>query len=246
MRQVFITGGTGSIGSALVTAFSAAGHVVTFQFRAEAELAGALERTTGARGLACDLATVDEVLGLEAEVSRCDVLVNGAGINTCHDETKDVSLADWNETIAINLTAAFLMTRFALTGMVARSWGRIINISSVCGLRAIAHNLPYTVSKHALTGLTKTVAREYGGCGITCNEVCPGPTRSNLLARIAADARDRFGTSEPAFYKAREDAIPVHRLAEPDDIAACVLFLASDAAGYVNGISVPVDGGLIT
>jgi NAD(P)-dependent dehydrogenase (short-subunit alcohol dehydrogenase family) len=246
MRRVFITGGTGSIGSALVAAFSAAGHAVTFQFRAEAELAGALEKRTGARAIACDLATIDETTGLKDEVSRCDVLVNGAGINICHDETKDVSLADWNETIAINLTAAFLMTRFALTGMVARNWGRIVNISSVCGLRAIAHNLPYTVSKHALTGLTKTVAREYGGRGITCNEVCPGPARSRLLARIAADSRDKLGIPETAFYKAREDAIPAHRLAEPDDIAACVLFLASDAAGYVNGVSMPVDGGLIT
>ena len=94
-------------------------------------------------------------------------------------------MEDWDRTIALNLTAPFLLIRQCLPHMVRENWGRIVNISSIYGLRAVETNLPYTVSKHGLSGLTKTVAREYGAHGITCNEICPGPMKSRLLLSLA-------------------------------------------------------------
>jgi NAD(P)-dependent dehydrogenase (short-subunit alcohol dehydrogenase family) len=129
--------------------------------------------------------------------------------------------------------------------MTSRRWGRIINLSSIYGLRGTEHNLPYTASKHGLSGLTKTLAREYGDHGITCNEICPGPIASELLSRIGDYYFRHGGQTVEDFYSALASEIPLRRLAKPDDIAACAVFLAGENASYINGVSIPVDGGLI-
>jgi 3-hydroxybutyrate dehydrogenase len=175
-----------------------------------------------------------------------DVLVNNAAVNDCRSKTTEVQLDQWLCTLAVNLTAPFMLCRSVLPGMVTRGWGRIINISSIYGLRGTENNLPYTVSKHGLSGLTKTVAREYGGCGITCNEICPGPVDSELLNRIASYYQDSEGTLPEDFNRSLATEIPVGRLASAEDIASCAIYLASESSGYVNGVSLPVDGGLIT
>ena len=126
--------------------------------------------------------------------------------------------------------------------MVGASWGRIITISSIYGYRAVEGNLPYTVSKHGLRGLTATVAREYGEKGITANEVCPGPVDSNMLRRIA---EERAGSEGPEHYLQEvRDELPIKRLISPDDVAWATEFLAAEESSGVNGVSLPVDGGM--
>jgi NAD(P)-dependent dehydrogenase (short-subunit alcohol dehydrogenase family) len=244
MRNVLITGGTGTIGRRLVKDFMSTGYRVTFQYGSRAVEAAILESETGATGVQCELS--DTAACLKLDLSMVDVLVNNAAVNDCRSKTSEVQLDQWLCTLAVNLTAPFMLCRSVLPGMVTRGWGRIINISSIYGLRGTENNLPYTVSKHGLSGLTKTIAREYGGFGITCNEICPGPVDSELLNRIASYYHDSEGTQPEDFNRALATEIPVGRLASAEDIASCASFLASESSGYVNGVSLPVDGGLIT
>ncbi len=243
-RTVFITGGTGSVGQSLVRAFCVAKFNVEFQFFTGKDAAAKLEAETGAHAVSCDLRSEDQCLAIPI-LSNCDILINNAAVNNCRDEGGNVSSADWHHTLLVNLTAPFLLCRSALAGMISRKWGRIINISSIYGLRGTEHNLPYTVSKHGLSGLTKTLAREYGERGVTCNEICPGPIDSDLLRRIGNYYFRHGGESLTEFYNGLVAEIPLRRLATPDDVAACAVFLASESASYINGSSIPVDGGLI-
>lgn len=243
MRKVFITGGTGTIGRELVAAFSSGNYEVLFQYHEQSAQATQLSAVTGASAVSCDLASQFEISQLK--IDDVDVLINNAGVNICRAMSAEVSASDWDRTLAVNLTAPFFLVRQVLPGMMDRKWGRIINISSIYGLRASEENLPYTVSKHGLGGLTKTVAREYGEFGITSNEICPGPVDSELLNRIAKHYEGEDEERLREYYQSLADSIPSKRLALPADIASTILFMASEGASYINGVSLPVDGGLI-
>ena len=128
--------------------------------------------------------------------------------------------------------------------MVNNHWGRIINISSIFGIRGVDRNLPYTVSKHGLSGLTKTIAKEYARMGITCNEICPGPIDSEMIRRIAADKFREEGVNPQEYLSELENEIPAGRLSKVEDVTSLCVFLASKDAQYINGVSIPVDGGL--
>jgi 3-hydroxybutyrate dehydrogenase len=129
--------------------------------------------------------------------------------------------------------------------MIRRKWGRIINVNSIYGLRGADHNCPYNVSKHALSGLTKSIAKEYAVHQITCNEICPGAITSNLMSRIAEDAAREEGITPEAYLQEVASSYPAKRLVLPAEVADLAVFLASEQASYVNGASIPVDGGLI-
>ena len=170
--KVLVTGGTGSVGRAIVQAFTERGDEVTFQYRSNQSEADSLGKETHARPL-----HIDFLDPFELPDGPFDILVNNAGINVSACLTHDVSDQAWNSTLHLNVTVPFLIARRYLPHMIRQEWGRIVNISSIYGLRAIEQRLPYAVSKHALSGLTKTIAKEYGQHGITCNEICPDPSR---------------------------------------------------------------------
>ncbi len=236
VRRVLVTGGTGTIGQALVRRF-AREHPVIFQYRRNGWVANQLEQETGAQGWKADLREED------IEVPEAiAILINNAGINEGDEEAGDVSESTWRETIEINLTATWRVTRQCLPAMVAAGWGRIITISSIYGYCAAVGNLPYTVSKHGLRGLTATLALEYGEKGITANEICPGPVDSSMMTRIAAE---RAGTEGPEQYlKEVCEDLPIKRLIRADEVAWAGAFLAAEESGGINGISLPVDGGM--
>lgn len=239
-RNVLITGGTGSVGRALVKVFAAHDDRVTFQYHRDATAARRLMDECGARAIQLDFLSTMELPAVDF-----DVVINNAGVNVSDTKTHEVRHDAWDLTIKINLTVPFSVIRQCLPGMIARGTGRIINISSIYGLRAVEGNLPYTVSKHGLSGLTKTVAKEYASYGLTCNEICPGPIESDMMHEIAARASQASGISAESYLAEVNEEIPAKRMATPEEIASVAFFLASPEASYINGASLTVDGGLI-
>ncbi len=240
IRTAFITGGTGSVGQALVREFRESNYNVMFQYNSNEALAEKLASETGAKPMAINFAA-----RTIPDLGRVDVLVNNAAVNVSRVLTADVILSDWDMTLLVNLSWPFLLIQKCLPSMIANRWGRIINISSIYGLRACEGNLPYNVSKHGLSALTKTVAREYGEFGISSNEICPGPIESELLTRIALYHKETEGTPIDEYFSSLTEEIPSKRLAVPRDVARVAMFLAAEHSGYVNGVSIPIDGGLI-
>ncbi len=240
VRTVLITGATGSVGQSLVASFAGRGYRVLFLYHRSEGIARALKDKFGATPMGADLSVPVDLASTDI-----DILINCAAINETSDLAGDVRLADWERAIAVNLTAPFVLIQQCLPHMMRQNWGRIVNISSIYGLRAVETNLPYTVSKHGLSGITKTVAREYGAYGITCNEICPGPIRSSLLERVCADRATASGTSLEEYMHDVEEELPTRKLVEPSAVARMALFLASEADESLNGASIVIDGGMI-
>ena len=239
-HTVFVTGGTGSLGRAIVKAFAAQGDDVIFQYRDNQMEASAIEATSGATAVQMDLAQP-----FDPPDTPFDILVNNIGVNIDDHLTHDVSVDVWDLTLRLNTTVPFIFAKRYLPHMIERHWGRVINISSIYGLRGVPQRLPYTVSKHGLSGITKTIAKEYGEFGITCNEICPGPVQSHMMDRIAREFVETNGGTVEEYFAEVVAEIPVGRMAAPDDIAGLAIFLASQHASFINGASILADGGMI-
>lgn len=238
-RSVLITGGTGSIGQVLVTQFSSDFNV-TFSYCHREALALSLAQKTKAMPIRLDL-TEPEIPSMDWHY---DVLINNAAVNTSRVPIADVAYDELLSTFATNFFGPFRLCQLALRHMQPQRFGRIININSLYGLKASVGNGPYTGSKHALSGLTKTIAREYASFGITSNEICPGAVESDLMIRIAAYVHDTQGITVDDYLQHVRERSPSGRMTKASEIAGVALFLASDAASHVNGVSLIVDGGI--
>lgn len=227
-RTVLVTGGNRGIGLAIAQAFAKQGDrvAVTYRGTAPADLFGVQCDVT-------DAAAVDAAFtAVEAEFGPVEVLVANAGIN------KDTLLMRMSEeqftdVIDTNLTGAFRVAKRAATKMVRARWGRMIFISSVSGLLGNAGQVNYAASKAGLVGVARSITRELGSRNITANVVAPGFVDTDMTAELSDDLKAAFRKS-----------VPAGRFASPEEIAGVVTWLASDAAGYVNGAVIPVDGGL--
>jgi acetoacetyl-CoA reductase len=229
-----VTGGASGIGAAIAQRLRADGCAVVIADLTDAKIAGFAERT-GIPGLVCDVADFDAVErmagALEARFGPVSVLVNNAGI-TRDAMVHKMTRAQWDQLIAVNLTAAFNTTRWLAPGMRQRRWGRIINISSMTAQRGQVGQANYAAAKAGLIGFTKTIALELAGFGITANCIAPGFVRTEMTAAMPE-----------AVLTAEAARIPVKRLGTPDDIAAAAAYLASDAASFVTGQVLAVNGG---
>ncbi|MFC2968914.1 SDR family NAD(P)-dependent oxidoreductase [Acidimangrovimonas pyrenivorans] len=238
-RRVLVTGGGSGIGRAVARAFAEAGEAVTICGRN----VEALAETDGGRGMTCLACDVTD----EAQVNALfdapyDVVVANAGGGKA-GKLGDTTLEMWNDTLAVTLTGVFLTLRAALPGM--GKGGRLIAIGSTASLQGGANIAAYAAAKHGVLGLVRSVAQEVAKKGITCNAVCPGFVATAMADRAAEGLMARRGI-------AREEAMallyadnPVGRLITPEEVAASVLFLASEGAAMVNGHALSVSGGEI-
>lgn len=245
-RTAFVTGGGGGIGRAVALELSSNGLAVAVADldarSADAAAADVQERGGTALGLALDVTSGDSVnaaIGAaESGLGAIDVLVNCAGWDRLLPfvETDEDF---WRRVIEINYVGCLRTTRAVLGGMTERGWGRIVNIGSDAGRVGSSLEAVYAGAKGAVIAFTKTIAREVARSGVTANTVCPGPTRTPMLESVA-EGQGNAGEVIAAMAR----AVPMKRLGEPEDVAAAVAFLASEAAAYVTGQTLSVSGGL--
>lgn len=238
-KRALVTGGASGLGKAMCEAFAAAGaHVIVADVNAES--AEAVASDIGGEAWAVNLADTSALDGVDLDV---DLLVNNAGIQRIHPIT-EFPLDEWRLINTLMLEAPFVLTKAALPAMYAKGWGRVINLSSIHGLRASANKSAYVAAKHGLMGLTKTTALEAGLHGVTCNAINPGYVMTPMVKGQIADQAKTNGITEDEVLEQvflGHSAVP--KLADPGDIAALALFLASDAAAVINGSAHSVDGG---
>lgn len=253
-QAVIVTGGESGIGRAIAEAFAAAGAVVTIggmiDDKAHETLAAIADSGGTAEFVKTDVSRwddVDRLVGASlARHGRLDVMVNNAGVFDGFAQCLDTTEALWDRVIDINLKGQFFGCKRALQHMVQAGHGRIINISSVGGLKGSADGTSYTASKFGVIGLTKQIACAYAARGITVNAICPGvvqtPIRTNsaaILGAAAPDMQQGVG-ADPDAYKR---LVPAERRGRPEEVAALALYLASQAAAYITGQAMAIDGG---
>jgi 3-oxoacyl-[acyl-carrier protein] reductase len=236
-KVALVTGGTRGIGHAIAQALARAGARVAVLARDGGRAQQTAQALGGGRGYACDVADARQVetvvAAVEQDFGRVDVLVNNAG-TTRDNLLFRIGEDDWDTVLDTNLKGAFLVTKHAARGMIKRRWGRIVNITSVVGIAGNKGQSNYTASKAGLIGFTKAVSKELASRNVLVNAVAPGFIDTELTRAITGEAR-----------AALIGAIPLGKLGEGADVAAAVLFLASDFASYITGQVLVVDGGMV-
>jgi NAD(P)-dependent dehydrogenase (short-subunit alcohol dehydrogenase family) len=244
-KVALVTGAASGIGAASALAFAAAGARVA---ACDRDLAGAeatakliAEAGGAAIAVAVDVTDAGRTQGMVDRVveafGRLDCAHNNAGITGATAPLDKYAVSEWDKVLAVNLTGVFLCLRAEVPAMKAGGGGAIVNTSSFSGLVAVPRIPAYVASKHGVVGLTKAAAVEFGRTGVRVNAVCPGSTRTPMV--------EGFSGGDPQIEEAMAAVSPMHRLADPEEIARTVVWLCSDEASFVNGHSLAVDGGAV-
>ncbi len=248
-KIALVTGGGRGIGRAIGLALAGAGAAVAVAARTRDQVRAVAQECTalGAKSLALELDVTDQdavrdgVQRIESELGPVEILINNAGIALSSKFT-EIELDLWEQHLKVNLTGAYLAARAVLPGMLARRWGRIINIASTAGLQGTPYVAPYVASKHGLVGLTRSLALEVAKRGITVNAICPGFVNTEMTRESARRITGKTGRSYEEALQTLANFSPLERLIEPEEVANLVLYLASEQAHGITGHALVVGG----
>mgnify|MGYP003851087385 FL=1 len=240
--MALVTGGATGIGAATVAALAEAKITVALQYSSSENEAKQISEQLNSKGLKveifrADLSQKDSVdklvANVQAKLGDIDILINNAGLMS---DASIIEMSDelWDQALNINLTAAFKLIRACAPSMVSKKWGRVINISSQVALTGSANHAHYATAKAGLLGLTYSAAKEYGASGVTVNAVLPGRIETKMIADRSVGRLDEWLSQTP-----------LNRLGRPEEVAAMINFLASDASSYITGAAINVNGGLV-
>jgi len=251
-RQVaIITGGGRGIGRAIALRFAAEGAAVTVAGTGHDHLEATAREilTRGGRALVSVTDVADEsavermVAATIDRFGRVDILVNNAGVTGPTSPVVNVALADWERTLAVNLTGAYLCAKHVLPHLARQGRGRILNIASVAGQVGYALRAPYAASKWGMIGLTRTLALEAGERGITVNAIAPGPVAGERMTRVIEQRAAEQGLTAAEVERAYLAPTALGRMVDPDDVAAAALFLVSEESRSITGETIAVSSG---
>lgn len=242
-KVVVITGAGSGMGKAMVKEFFEEGAKVVLLGRTKAKLDKVIENLGSSENLfsieldvSNEAAVQKAIQQIEQKWESIDVLINNAGVLDSYAPAHEVSLEEWNQTIAINLTGPFLMSKYAIPVMLKQKKGSILNVSSVSALSAAGGGSAYTASKHGLDGLTKQLCFEYGHQGIRVNSLLPGATATPMAL---PESKTEFDPDMDAAIA----KVPARRWCQPEEIAKLASFMTSDKADYIHGSAFVIDGG---
>jgi len=245
-KTILITGAGSGIGRMTALCFAKEGGIVIvsdINDEGGLETVRLIEKGGGrANFIKANVTEYSEVENLLTQIvnlyGKLDIAINNAGIGGIPARTADISLESWDKVMAVNATGVFYCMRAEIQQMLKQTHGVIVNISSIAGLKGLPNNLPYVASKHAVVGMTKTAAMEYGKKNIRINAVCPVFTvtplfNPEMMEKISEGLSDKL-----------KAGIPMKRFADPVEMANAIIWLCSDKASFVTGLAMPVDGGL--
>ena len=245
-KHALVTGGGSGVGRAIALALADAGIDVTICGRRETELAKVAGEHDRIFGIAADVTNEAAMVSLyeTAEAARgpFDIVIANAGMAGSTPAHK-TTLADWQRTLDVNLTGAFLTAKPALAGMAARKTGRIVFIASTAGLKGYAFVAPYVAAKHGVIGLMRALAAETAKSGVTVNAVCPGFVETEMLEESIQRIIEKTGRSAEQARSSLASTNPQGRFIQPQEIAAAVLWLCGDAAASITGQTISISGG---
>jgi NAD(P)-dependent dehydrogenase (short-subunit alcohol dehydrogenase family) len=244
-KVALVTGGASGIGHECARALAGTGARVVVADINGTQGRKVVKEITRAGGKACfvqaDVTRVDDVRALldttQRRFGRLDCALNNAGVDGARADTADYPEASWEQVIAVNLTGVFLCLKQELMVMSKQRSGVIVNLSSVAGLTGFVGHCAYTASKHGVIGLTRTAALEYARSGVRVNAICPSYTQTPMLEKVAQRI--------PGLKKRLTGVAPLGRLCTVEEIAEAVLYLFSDAAAFVTGQTLVMDGGIL-
>jgi NAD(P)-dependent dehydrogenase (short-subunit alcohol dehydrogenase family) len=251
-RHAVVTGASRGIGRAIATALAAEGARVSLLGRDRArleqvsnELGGASRALPVALDVAIDASVHEAFASARRHFGPVHILINNAG-QAASSKFADTDPALWNAILGVNLTGTYLCIRAALPDMLQLGFGRIVNIASIAGLRGAAYISAYSASKHAVIGLTRSLALEFATKNITVNAICPGYTDTDIVKQAIANIRAKTGRSENEALAALVATNPQRRLVQPEEVACTALWLCKPGTESVTGQSIVIAGGEVT
>jgi NAD(P)-dependent dehydrogenase (short-subunit alcohol dehydrogenase family) len=245
-KHALVTGGGSGVGRAIALVLAEAGIEVTICGRRDAELAKVADENDRIHAISADVTDEAAMTALytQAEAARgpFDIVVANAGMAGSTPAHR-TSLADWQRTLDVNLTGAFLTVKPALAGMAARKAGRIVFVASTAGLKGYAYVAPYVAAKHGVVGLMRALAAETAKSGVTVNAVCPGFVETDMLEASIQRIVEKTGRSVGEARASLASTNPQGRFIQPQEVAAAVLWLCGDAAASITGQTLSISGG---